>query len=95
MINRADTGRPGARDEGDVMIQIGTKVRIIDPHSHYYGRIAWIEGDNQLAIAFAISINSPIVPEFYYHYYVITPDNQDIEHGYGAPSGIERVRDSQ
>lgn len=67
----------------------GTKVRITDPHSHYYGQTAWIEGDNQFEVDHAIP---PFVPPFYYHYYVETLDGQDIEHGYAEPSGLEVLK---
>lgn len=73
-------------------LPIGTKVRIIDPRSHYYNRVAWIEGDNELTVAFAISINSPIIPEFRYHYYVETSDGEDIEHGHAAPQGLKVIK---
>ena len=74
------------------MLKVGTKVRITNPDSHYYGRDAWIEGDNQLAIAFAIDINSPYIPEYLYHYYVETPDGEDIEHGHCTPDGLVVLR---
>lgn len=68
-------------------LPIGTKVRVIDRHSHYYNQIAWIEGDNQIK-----RLVSTIDPGFYYHFYVITMDGQDIEHGYSAPEGLEVVQ---
>jgi hypothetical protein len=73
-------------------MRIGTKIRITDPHSHYCGQIAWVEGDNQLAIAFAISIESPFIPAWCIDYYVETPDGQDIEHGWAELGGFEIVR---
>lgn len=67
-------------------LPIGTKVRVIDPHSHYYNQTAWIEGDNEIE-----RLDKTLKLDFHYHYYVITMDGQDIEHGYSAPEGLEVI----